>query len=203
MRLPVLRRSRGAEPGVVTGTVRLDRRTKRLVGRLRLRLHARRDRALAVGFVMLRAVLFDVDFTLCRPGPELSAERYARIAARHGAALDVGRYDNAREAAIRAGPPDEGLHRGDLATRQVDDRLVVDDEFAALHRTPQVCPEPQSIFARDVHRRLMLYGDPRMAARAILNPDLLRWFAQNGGLEMRLNQNQAIQLFMFAKEGHL
>jgi HAD superfamily hydrolase (TIGR01549 family) len=47
----------------------------------------------------LQAVLFDVDFTLCRPGPELSAERYARIAARHGASLDVGRYDEAREAA--------------------------------------------------------------------------------------------------------
>jgi HAD superfamily hydrolase (TIGR01549 family) len=47
----------------------------------------------------LRAVLFDVDFTLCRPGPELSAERYARIAARHGFALDVGRYEEAREAA--------------------------------------------------------------------------------------------------------
>src|SRR5207247_3929380 len=29
------RRSGGPEPGVVTGTVRLDRRTKRLVGRLR------------------------------------------------------------------------------------------------------------------------------------------------------------------------
>jgi putative hydrolase of the HAD superfamily len=47
----------------------------------------------------LRAVLFDVDFTLCRPGPELSAERYARIAARHGVALDVDRYETAREAA--------------------------------------------------------------------------------------------------------
>lgn len=47
----------------------------------------------------LRAVLFDVDFTLCRPGPELSAESYARIAARHGATLDAGRYDEAREAA--------------------------------------------------------------------------------------------------------
>src|SRR6266513_2446381 len=35
MRLPVLRRTRSAEPGVITGTVRLDRRTKRLVGRLR------------------------------------------------------------------------------------------------------------------------------------------------------------------------
>jgi putative hydrolase of the HAD superfamily len=47
----------------------------------------------------LRAVLFDVDFTLCRPGPELSAERYGRIAARHGVTLDIGRYDDAREAA--------------------------------------------------------------------------------------------------------
>jgi len=47
-----------------------------------------------------RAVLFDVDFTLCRPGPELSPERYARIAERHGVALDVSSYDTAREAAV-------------------------------------------------------------------------------------------------------
>ena len=47
----------------------------------------------------VRAVLFDVDFTLCRPGPELSPERYARIAERHGVTLDVTRYDEAREAA--------------------------------------------------------------------------------------------------------
>jgi uncharacterized membrane-anchored protein len=36
MRLPTLRRNRPAEPGVITGAVRLDRRTKRLVGRLRV-----------------------------------------------------------------------------------------------------------------------------------------------------------------------
>jgi uncharacterized membrane-anchored protein len=35
MRLPTLRRARSAEPGTVTGTARLDRRTKRLAGRLR------------------------------------------------------------------------------------------------------------------------------------------------------------------------
>ena len=35
MRLPTLRRTRAAEPGMITGTARLDRRTKRLVGRLR------------------------------------------------------------------------------------------------------------------------------------------------------------------------
>jgi HAD superfamily hydrolase (TIGR01549 family) len=50
--------------------------------------------------VSLRAVLFDVDFTLCRPGPELSAERYARIASRRGVELDPARYDEAREAAV-------------------------------------------------------------------------------------------------------
>ncbi len=48
----------------------------------------------------LRAVLFDVDFTLCRPGPELSPDRYARIAARHGIDLDTSRYEDAREAAV-------------------------------------------------------------------------------------------------------
>ena len=35
MRLPTLRRTRNSEPGRVLGTARLDRRTKRLVGRLR------------------------------------------------------------------------------------------------------------------------------------------------------------------------
>ncbi len=35
MRLPTLRRARVAEPGTISGPVRLDRRTKRLVGRLR------------------------------------------------------------------------------------------------------------------------------------------------------------------------
>ena len=48
----------------------------------------------------LRAVLFDVDFTLCRPGPELSPDRYARIAARHDVELDTTRYEEAREAAV-------------------------------------------------------------------------------------------------------
>jgi HAD superfamily hydrolase (TIGR01549 family) len=48
----------------------------------------------------VRAVMFDVDFTLCRPGPELSADRYGRIAARHGLTLDTSRYDDAREAAV-------------------------------------------------------------------------------------------------------
>ncbi|HXF97336.1 MAG TPA: HAD family hydrolase [Gaiellaceae bacterium] len=49
---------------------------------------------------MLRAVLFDVDFTLFRPGPELGPEGYRRIGERHGLALDPARYADARAAAI-------------------------------------------------------------------------------------------------------
>jgi putative hydrolase of the HAD superfamily len=49
---------------------------------------------------MLRAVLFDVDFTLFRPGPELGPEGYRRVGERHGLALDPDRYSEARLAAI-------------------------------------------------------------------------------------------------------
>jgi putative hydrolase of the HAD superfamily len=49
---------------------------------------------------MLRAVLLDVDFTLFRPGPELGPEGYERAGARHGLALDPGRYDDARVGAF-------------------------------------------------------------------------------------------------------
>jgi putative hydrolase of the HAD superfamily len=48
----------------------------------------------------LRAVLFDVDFTLCKPGPLLGAEGYERAGERHGLRLDPTRYAQARVAAI-------------------------------------------------------------------------------------------------------
>ncbi|GIU95579.1 MAG: hydrolase [Gaiellaceae bacterium] len=51
---------------------------------------------------MLRAVLFDVDFTLFRPGPELGPEGYRRVGERHGFALDPSLYEHAREAALDA-----------------------------------------------------------------------------------------------------
>jgi len=50
----------------------------------------------------LRAVLFDVDFTLARPGPELGPEGYVRAGARHGLTLDPSKYDEGRLAALAA-----------------------------------------------------------------------------------------------------
>jgi putative hydrolase of the HAD superfamily len=48
----------------------------------------------------LRAVLFDVDFTLFKPGPELGPEGYRRRGEQCGLVLDPERYDRAREAAV-------------------------------------------------------------------------------------------------------
>ena len=50
--------------------------------------------------IVLRAVLFDVDFTLFRPGPELGPDGYRRVGERHGLTLDPDRYSEARAAAI-------------------------------------------------------------------------------------------------------
>ena len=48
---------------------------------------------------VLGAVLFDVDFTLALPGPELGPEGYRRLGERHGLTLDPERYESARLAA--------------------------------------------------------------------------------------------------------
>jgi putative hydrolase of the HAD superfamily len=48
----------------------------------------------------LRAVLFDVDFTLARPGPELGPEGYRRRGQQFGLRLDPARYEEARDAAL-------------------------------------------------------------------------------------------------------
>jgi putative hydrolase of the HAD superfamily len=50
----------------------------------------------------LKAVLFDVDFTLVRPGPELGPEGYRKLGERHGLRLDPSRYEDARQSAVAA-----------------------------------------------------------------------------------------------------
>jgi HAD superfamily hydrolase (TIGR01549 family) len=49
---------------------------------------------------VLKAVIFDVDFTLARPGPDLGPEGYRRLGERYGLTLDPARYEDARRAAF-------------------------------------------------------------------------------------------------------
>jgi hypothetical protein len=48
----------------------------------------------------LRAVLFDVDFTLAKPGPDLGPDGYRRLGQEFGLDLDPARYPEARTAAL-------------------------------------------------------------------------------------------------------
>ena len=48
----------------------------------------------------LRAVVFDVDYTLAVPGPELGPAGYCDVGRRFGLELDPARYDDARRAAL-------------------------------------------------------------------------------------------------------
>jgi HAD superfamily hydrolase (TIGR01662 family) len=48
----------------------------------------------------LRAVVFDVDFTLAKPGPDLGPDGYRSLGRRYGLELDPSRYDDARRSAI-------------------------------------------------------------------------------------------------------
>ncbi|MBA3842172.1 MAG: HAD-IA family hydrolase [Actinobacteria bacterium] len=49
---------------------------------------------------MLRAVIFDVDFTIAQPGPDLGPDGYRRLGARYGLELDPALYEEARKQAF-------------------------------------------------------------------------------------------------------
>jgi putative hydrolase of the HAD superfamily len=80
---------------------------RRGTGQERLYPLARADRASRsrapsanAGVSGLWAVLFDVDGTIARPGPELGPEGYRHAGERHGLVLDSARYESARESAL-------------------------------------------------------------------------------------------------------
>jgi putative hydrolase of the HAD superfamily len=49
---------------------------------------------------VIKAVLFDVDFTLAKPGPDLGPEGYRRAGELLGLTLDPERYEEARDGAL-------------------------------------------------------------------------------------------------------
>lgn len=73
----------------------------------------------------LRAVLFDVDFTLAKPGPELLPEGYVSCGARHGLSLDPARYDDARVAALGALKKHPDLDHDESIWIAFTERIVV------------------------------------------------------------------------------
>jgi putative hydrolase of the HAD superfamily len=111
----------------------------------------------------LRAVVFDVDFTLVRPGPALDPSGYATLGRAFGLTLDPARYEAARDAAIAMlAPHPDHRHDNELWV-QFTERIVVGmggDPVAA-----RACAEAMTL-AWEEAENFLLYEDatPTLAA---------------------------------------
>jgi putative hydrolase of the HAD superfamily len=130
---------------------------------------------------MLRAVIFDVDFTLARPGPELGAEGYRKVGERHGLTLDAGRYEASRLAALDAlqRHPDH-VHDDELwiaFTEEIVRGMGGGAEGA------RACAE-ELVRAWEQHERFTLYEDALPAIEALREHGVKIGLISNGSRDL-------------------
>jgi putative hydrolase of the HAD superfamily len=130
---------------------------------------------------VIRAVLFDVDFTLARPGPELGPEGYRRVGERHGLTLEPARYEASRQAA--------------LASLQRHPELEHDDELWILFTEEIVrgmggdaagaraCAE-ELVRAWEAHERFTLYEDALPALAELRGHGIKIGLVSNGSRDL-------------------
>ena len=97
-----------------------------------------RSPAEAIVGVVLRAAVFDVDYTIAKPGPDLGPDGYRRLGERHGLTLDPARYEDARRAALGALKRHPELDHDEeiwvLFTQRIIEGMGgVGDTYAAAH----------------------------------------------------------------------
>ena len=134
----------------------------------------------------LRAVLFDVDFTLARPGPELGPEGYVRAGARHGLTLDPARYEEGRQAALAALERHPDFEHDDEIWFTFTERIV-----RGMGGTPPASYDCAVEITRgwELHENFELYDD------VIPVLDVLR----RAGLKIGLVSNSARDVHAFAR----
>ncbi len=112
----------------------------------------------------IKAVFFDVDFTLIFPGPTFEASGYLAFCERYGLAVDIGRFDDAVRAASRE------LEVGDDATYRPEmfvrfGRRVI-EEMGGRGEGIDACA--QEIYAEWAEcRHFSLYADVKPALRQL------------------------------------
>ena len=104
----------------------------------------------------LRAVFFDVDFTLCEPGPQLGPSGYRDVGARHGIVLAPERYEAARVAAIE----DIRMHPELEHDQEVWQRFTEDIVRGMGGHGPAVAAVAETIvLGWELHENFELYDD--------------------------------------------
>jgi putative hydrolase of the HAD superfamily len=138
----------------------------------------------------LSAVLFDVDFTLARPGPELGPEGYVRAGERHGLTLDPSRYDAGREAALATVETHPELDHDDAIWFAFTERIVRE-----MGGTPPASYDCAVEITRgwEQHENFELYED----ALPVLGE------LRSAGLKIGLISNSARDVHAFARHHKL
>jgi putative hydrolase of the HAD superfamily len=139
------------------------------------------DNAIVAWVHDLEAVLFDVDFTLVRPGPELGPEGYRRLGERHGLTLDPARYDLARAAAIEALKRDPEFRHDDeiwIAFTEVIVRTMGGDADGA-----RACAEEMTA-AWELHHNFELYEDALPVLEELRGAGLKLGLVSNTGRDL-------------------
>ena len=130
---------------------------------------------------MIRAVLFDVDFTLARPGPELGPEGYRRVGERHGLALDPARYEGSRLAALASLQRHPELEHDDelwiVFTEEIVRGMGGDAEGA------RACAE-EMVRAWEAHERFTLYEDALPALAELREHGIKIGLVSNGSRDL-------------------
>jgi HAD superfamily hydrolase (TIGR01662 family) len=134
----------------------------------------------------LKAVLFDVDFTLARPGPELMPEGYVTCGRQYGLELDFACYEQARAAALVDLKRHPELDHDEEIWIAFTERIVqgMGGEPPASH---DVAVELTSRWQR--HENFELYDDVQPALE-----ELRRW-----GVKIGLVSNSARDIQEFAR----
>ena len=122
-------------------------------------------------------MLFDVDFTLFRPGPELGAEGYRRLGERHGLALDPARYEPARLAAVA-----EVQHHPELVHDEEVWIVFTEQIMVGMGGEPDRCRECAVEMVREWerHENFHLYEDALPVLAELRRRGLLIGLISNG-----------------------
>jgi HAD superfamily hydrolase (TIGR01662 family) len=134
----------------------------------------------------LRAVLFDVDFTLVRPGPELGPEGYARAGERHGLTLDPAKYETSRDAALVGLKRHPQLEHDDEIWFSFTERIVLG--MGGVQPASHACAV-EITRGWERHDNFELYGDTIPALTEL----------RRAGLKIGLVSNSARDIHEFAR----
>ena len=126
---------------------------------------------------MLRAVLFDVDFTLFRPGPELGPEGYRRLGERHGLTLAPERYREARAAAIEALQAERDLVHDDEVWIAFTEQIVLG--MGGTRNGARACAADM-VREWERHENFLLYEDALPALDELRRHALMIGLVSNG-----------------------